>query len=388
MPARNKSWTSAGPTGSIYRADGASIYEDSQWNSISSSGSVSDVLGNWQGDNGLVIQKYVRNPTTINGSYTYESYVARIENLVPNWYLGLKSHLPTANVVLPSLNTQIMKGTNPSRGGAFDLGVTIGELKDLPGLIRDAGNIVLGRNLPRTPSAFAKRIAGAFLQGQFGWAPMARDLTTMLDFQAAVDRRFHELKRHSQSSHGFRQRISLGTIQSSPLIRSTNAESNSMGLWRGKEVGMTVDRRWGQAIYRPTVNAGPYTDERLRQMARRAVLGIRFDAATAWELIPWSWLVDWFSNVGDVLDANRNDCGYYCDGVLIMRSLETTIGLTVTPPGPGNQGQGFKGGSGTYTTVSRYRWIQAPNFLPVIDIPILSGRQMSTLGALGIQRFR
>jgi hypothetical protein len=37
----------------------------------------------------------------------------------------------------------------------------------------------------------------------------------------------------------------------------------------------------------------------------KAVLGIGLDpgniSSAAWEAIPWSWLIDWFANVGEYL---------------------------------------------------------------------------------------
>jgi hypothetical protein len=42
----------------------------------------------------------------------------------------------------------------------------------------------------------------------------------------------------------------------------------------------------------------------------RSVLGLRLSAASLWEALPWSWLVDYFINVGDYLDASRGGIKY------------------------------------------------------------------------------
>jgi len=40
--------------------------------------------------------------------------------------------------------------------------------------------------------------------------------------------------------------------------------------------------------------------QRIAQLARKT-LGIRLDLELLWELAPWTWLSDWFINIGDVL---------------------------------------------------------------------------------------
>lgn len=35
------------------------------------------------------------------------------------------------------------------------------------------------------------------------------------------------------------------------------------------------------------------------------ILGLKLDLATIWELTPWSWLADWFFNVGDLITINE-----------------------------------------------------------------------------------
>jgi hypothetical protein len=42
---------------------------------------------------------------------------------------------------------------------------------------------------------------------------------------------------------------------------------------------------------------------RIAQLARKT-LGLRLDLELLWELAPWTWMSDWFVNIGDILAVN------------------------------------------------------------------------------------
>lgn len=63
-------------------------------------------------------------------------------------------------------------------------------------------------------------------------------------------------------------------------------------------------------------------------------------ASTIWNAIPWSWLSDYLTNIGDILDARRGFISFSLTGVNLMchQQLEErstissdTTGLTFTP---------------------------------------------------------
>lgn len=63
----------------------------------------------------------------------------------------------------------------------------------------------------------------------------------------------------------------------------------------------------------------------MRNLARDAVLGLTLDASTAWEKIPWSWLVDYFSNIGKYLAAHRNIVPAQCTQLYVCTHATNTI---------------------------------------------------------------
>jgi len=108
------------------------------------------------------------------------------------------------------------------------------------------------------------------------------------------------------------------------------------------------------------------------------------DSSELWQLMPWSWLIDWFSNTGEFLDAHRNSVPAEPSLVNVMTTIRSVDKL-VRIPGPLDNPL-ISGGNATYTTTTKARG-QSGAVLTA-DIPHLSGRQLSILGALGLQRLR
>jgi hypothetical protein len=66
------------------------------------------------------------------------------------------------------------------------------------------------------------------------------------------------------------------------------------------------------------------TDMARAAIKARKVLGIQLTPGAIWNLAPWSWAADWFSNAGDVL---QNLDSWIIDGLVVRYGymMETTI---------------------------------------------------------------
>jgi hypothetical protein len=283
-------------------------------------------------------------------------------------------HMLDPNDILPALTndkgdsvytTQLLKRTNPSRP-YVDLPVFIAELKDIPDLL-----IKLGRPL--------RTIAQANLAYQFGWKPLLSDLAKMLNFQDIVHARYLELKRLYKN--GIRRTVNLDSCSGE---YETNVDWAGPGTTRfiGKCKQTRSTLITGHVKWKP-LGFGPVTDKAMLELARRSVLGLTLDFATFWELIPWSWLVDWFSNVGDFLIANRNLVPAVPYDTCIMRNTKVTgltdwstktnpYSLTVEAPRGNWAGKSRKPTSASLST----------------DLEWLSLRQLSILGSLYVVKTR
>lgn len=106
--------------------------------------------------------------------------------------------------------------------------------------------------------------------------------------------------------------------------------------------------------------------------------------ATLWELTPWSWFIDWFSNVGDFIAAHRNTVPVILQRACLCRHLKSKTFYRLRPPPY----------SADWITVKGYPWTEEEerkerHILPnpslaglIPTLPFLTGGQLSILGSL------
>jgi hypothetical protein len=257
--------------------------------------------------------------------------------------------------------------TNPSRP-LVDLPIELGQIGELFHLVKDAGQ------------QWLSTLGRANLGLQFGTGPVLNDLKKIFQFHDAVDRRIKEVDR-LKTNKGLRRTVEVGmgslasdvlwTQQSNGIFLSTRARGNTIRTKR-------VHCRWS-----PTVDFSKvYTPDSMRRLIQRAVLGLTLDLSTVWELIPWTWLIDWGFNVGTFLSASRN---------IIPASLTTCVVMTHTQTEWSAPGlSGIKNGKPyslspiqiqrdgkTRTTVS-----------PAVtaQFPFLNGNQVGILASLAVTK--
>lgn len=209
--------------------------------------------------------------------------------------------------VTPSIpsDASIWARTNPSRPTVL-LPVFLFELRELPDMLRQAGRILLDmrnwRNYIR-PESRARDLATANLAIQFGWLPLLGDLLKLATFQESVEKRRKEVDRLF-SGKGLKRRIQLGggSQDLSPVSGFAN-----FGSYKNFSISVSQHSSWSAwavCNWKPNTPSGlPPSDKALRAY----VTGLHPShiLANVWEALPWSWLIDWFSNVGDVIQAGN-----------------------------------------------------------------------------------
>lgn len=129
---------------------------------------------------------------------------------------------------------------------------------------------------------------------------------------------------------------------------------------------------------------------------RLALFGAIPTPSTVWELMPWSWLIDWFTNVGDVI-SNLSPNAVGGTPALLMSGIHRTVfqktqhfvSTNVEDPVGVNVGK-WKGGSYTFEsndlTFSKSRIGSGNPYGLNLKIDSLSKSQLAVLAALGISR--
>lgn len=268
-----------------------------------------------------------------------------------------------------ALAAMLAARTSPSRT-VVDLPAFVGELRDLPLLFKAQGDSII------------KKAAGANLAIQFGWLPLVSDLQDFLNINGVVNKRTRELQKFYKS--GLRRTIDLWSGSAQNTIASKTLSGLFKADLRGTEAVSIQHRTWGHIRWHPTT-LPPQSDEAMRMLAARAAFGLSVPslAASAWELMPWSWLVDYCSSVGDFLKAHRNTVPARYSKCCIMDEVTMTVqysnftgyhpSFSVTPE--------TKGG---FVKIKKSRVSATPSISAWL--PMLSARQLSILGSIMISR--
>ena len=271
-----------------------------------------------------------------------------------------------------TLAAKALANANPNTP-EIDLPVSILELRELPSLLRDAGSIALRQLSARNVS---KASAKAIIMGEFGIQPVIRDVLTLMDFAEKVAARERYLMRLN-SAEPIRIKRTIAKQSWDTSVTKTHTPGYVIRLQY-----LTTSTYWYTIRGHLTVLL---SQRDIETAAFRAVLGTGPPSVSSlWQLLPWSWLIDWFSTLGDLLAAYRTGIPFTWSNVNIMCRTEykvrgTFTGYTGTIKADMANPEGFCVHK-TRTPVP----IVWP--YPSWKIPYLSGNQLSILGSLLILR--
>lgn len=217
--------------------------------------------------------------------------------------------------------TMTLRRTNPSRSSVEGI-VALAELREIPGLIKESYAIALNKLFKHIPKRLFRNLSRAAklnLLIQFGILPLLGDLNTCLGFQALVDQRVREIER--LRTRGLRRTVELWRGSKRSTVNNELVNSSLITARADIHKVTTLIIR-GHVRWRVTDNF--YESEAdTRARARDIVLGNVVDPSTIYELLPWSWLVDYFTNLGSFISAHRNQLDTTHTTPRIMREART-----------------------------------------------------------------
>jgi hypothetical protein len=221
--------------------------------------------------------------------------------------------VPLNNMPLTVKGTKGWARFKPTRPHA-GLMTFIGELKDLPSLphlLEFQSKLKFFRSLGRN-----------YLNIEFGWKPFVRDLQKYFSSLANYQKILAQLAR--DNGRPVRRH---GQIDVDNQVTETSSEGYfTVPSWPSYLYGPQPQKRvirttlttryWfsGQFRYYIPLGNTPQDIRKREILLRQFVFGAAGTPSDIYELIPWSWLIDWVSNLGDVI-SNVSDA-FLDDGLV------------------------------------------------------------------------
>jgi len=288
-----------------------------------------------------------------------------------SFYINVMGLPPFATLFDNNLqNAALSKLASKVKGHDFNLAVAVGEGKQTMSMVYNAltsigGAVVAARrgDFRLAASHFAtttnarkfksKELAGRWLELQYGWLPLLSDVHESVNA-------YHALTKHARTN----------TVSAQVTERGTFDGSQSQINWSG--IGPYKASR--RIIYEMTENIS----------APRS-LGLTDPLTLMWELLPYSFVVDWFIPIGSYLE-NLNVIPSLRGRFMTCDLWKYENKSVVLKPLPY-----YRNASSTFEyvkftrTVSTGLQVQAPNFVSLPDV--LSPKRFANALALLRQKF-
>lgn len=276
-----------------------------------------------------------------------------------------------------------------------DGAVFLGELSDVPRMLRQTANWFnreyLYRFSKRPRGRKAKELANSWLNAQFGWLPFVSDLRKFYKAYRQMDEWYTRLVRNNGQWTKRNGTLFQGTkedlLQYSGQNHLSYPDFGGHPAWYpGGQRGYyeitrsTGERVWFEGKYRyyvPDIKSVAWKGKALAHL-----FGLEVNPAVLWELTPFSWLVDWCTNIGDLISNQStglisNVAWKYA---YLMGHREELVKITSKPNFPWAPKHVW------YVSLDRKTRKEANNFGFDLADSALTARQWSILGALGISR--
>lgn len=300
--------------------------------------------------------------------------------------------VPMSDLALDAHGTTGIAQTIPTKP-EMSLSTSIGELKDgLPSLI--------GKQMVKDKSLSS--LGSEYLNYQFGIAPMVKDAKDVV----RLTKQYENIVRQFRRDQGkiVRRRRTLVDTEESQTTRRNNQYAYAGGGEHDLQSFLVSDNNSfvDTSTYRSKVwFSGAYAiaypkdaDGLLQEIAEfNRVYGVIPNAELAWNLLPWSWLADWFGNLGDIIanvsyltsPATKLSYGYVMHQSSYTRTQAGMFGANY---------QYVRDAFGRDIPIKSSfehtykRRIKASPFGFGVTFGSLTGKQSAILAALGLSRLR
>lgn len=234
----------------------------------------------------------------------------------------------------------------------------------------------------------AKKAADQWLNTQFGWKPLISDIMKLLSLQEKLEKQYQHLVRYNGKWHkrgGIVNNLEPATVTTRTTstcfytggLNGTLTQPGYAGQWTNTATN-TRQQVWFEGRFRYYIPEMELSTWRTDYFKR---LGLGITPTLIYDLTPWSWLIDWFTNLGDVVE-NIGTAGqsvakyaYIMGHTQVVKTVDTCLPI------------GGKVAQGHYEfALERKQRVAANPFGFGLQWFSLSPLQWSILGALGIGR--
>lgn len=254
----------------------------------------------------------------------------------------------------------------------------------------------LPKLLPRTLKSSIKDLKGIgddYLNVQFGWEPLLNDLRnlaqSLLEASYGLYRPFGAIRRNRRNA----PIVNRGEVVASNVLPYNKAGNDNPSARVTADLTYRTYQsveRWieGEFVYVPKAGFDPskYMDR------LETLMSLDITPSVLWQLTPWSWLVDWFTEIGGALQSaeaatNPRILSTFCYAMeetqtvvrVFLRNIKAQGGYVYTGPRSLN----------TNWHYTRKRRIRANPFgYTGSPSQTLSSDKMAILAALGLSRSR
>lgn len=263
------------------------------------------------------------------------------------------------------LALELLAATNPFRS-EFSIPVAIAEMVELSSMFKLAA------------SSFSSFVGGTYLNYKFGWEQFVRDLKTLANITKTLESRIKEIQ--SLPQHG-------------GLRRNVFLDARSKTL---SSTGVTVHSTWGFLVhanvtkklsckvrgsvrwrYKGGYDVGLSKLETFNLAVQKIFDLGTFDSETLWNMIPFSWLVDYFVDVNSWLVANLDSGTVEPYDLCIIRRCHASAKYYPIP----RSNYSFSG-VGTLASDRYERDVVESVSFPTPTIWMLTSNQLVTIAAL------
>jgi hypothetical protein len=244
--------------------------------------------------------------------------------------------------------------------------------------------MVVGGSLYKERVRAARSAGSEYLNVEFGWLPLIRDIQKFARTVKDSDRILREYRKGSDVKirKGYDGPTSEKTLTN---VRTGFATQPSVLSGSGALTETHSAHQWFRGAFRYHIPTNDTQLGKFQQWASMSdhLLGWKVTPETVWNIAPWSWAADWFTNTGDIM-ANISNLGK--DGLVMqygysMAHSRRDIEIIASY----NTSRGR-------TTLTRRQITEYKQRRPATpygfgtNLSPLTGKQIAVLSALGLSR--